>query len=261
MKVSIIGYGFLGGCMYDALKDTDHDIVISDPARGFHHRIEDADLSIICVPTPPGPNGECNTSIVRKVVSESSAKVILIKSTVAPGTCRQLTTDFPDKRIVFSPEYMGESKYFVPDKWVNPRDVKRHGFMILGGNEEDTGAVIDFFLPIFGPTCRFRQMSWEQAEIIKYAENSFFALKVSFANEIRRLCEAMGVGYHAVREGWIDDPRTNPNHSAAFRDERGFGGKCFPKDLAALAYVFRELNMESPLLEGVLAANEVHHED
>jgi UDPglucose 6-dehydrogenase len=68
----------------------------------------------------------------------------------------------------------------------------------------------------------------------------------------------MNVGYHAVREGWIDDPRTNPNHSAAFRDERGFGGKCFPKDLNALAHVFRELNMKSPLLEGVLHTNEVH---
>jgi len=253
MKVGIYGHGFLGQHMR-ALMEEHHSVVVCDPALMYHGPLTDLDLAIVCVPTPPGPNGECNISIVNKVVRETDAKLILIKSTVAPGTTELLRKE-TKKRVVFSPEYMGESKYFVPDQWVNPTDSRKHGWMVVGGEPEDCGAIIDIFLPILGPTCRFREMTSTQAELVKYAENSFFALKVTYANELRRICDAFGVGYHAVREGWIDDPRANPNHTAAFKQEPGFGGKCLPKDINALAYACREAGYPSKLLEAVIEVN------
>jgi len=255
MKIGIIGYGFLGQAMRNIFIDH-HQVVIHDPPRGWGLRPVGADLEIICVPTPSGPNGECNTSIVRKVIMNSSAPLILIKSTVAPCTTDQLAADFPDKRIVFSPEYMGESKYHVPNEFLHPTDARQHGFMILGGKPKDCSDVIDIFLPILGPTCRFRTMSALDAEIVKYAENSFFAMKVTFANELRRIADAFGANYHSIREGWLDDPRVGPMHSAAFKQEPGFGGKCLPKDISALAYACREAGYQSTLLEAVIEANE-----
>lgn len=226
MRVGIYGYGFLGKAMHRLFENTGHEIVIRDPEQGHLQPMDGIDLAIICVPTPPGPQGECNVSIVTKVVKTCPADLILIKSTVSPGTTDTLKRD-TNKRIVFSPEYMGESKYFVPDRWLNPTDARKHGFMIVGGHEEDTADIIDIFLPILGPTCRFRQMEAKQAEIVKYIENSFFAVKVMFANEIRRICEASGVGYHPVREAWVDDPRTIRTTPLRFETSEGSAANVF----------------------------------
>jgi len=255
MKVTIVGYGFVGQHLADSVRRR-AEVTIHDPDKGFVEKNK-VDMAFICVPTPMGPNGEANISEVTKAISEVDAELYVIKSTVPPGTSRYLM-ESTKKRIVFSPEYMGESKYYTPPQFPDPERMDQHGFMIVGGLSRDTEEVIDFFLPIFGPTCRFRQMSHTQAEIVKYAENSFFALKVAFANELREICDAFGAPYHAVREGWMDDPRVGPMHTAAFKDERGFGGKCLPKDIAALAFACRDLGHRSPLLEAVIKANEEH---
>lgn len=253
MRIGIVGYGFVGQRLHAAICEHG-ELLIHDPAQG--HKLEDkVDIAFICVPTPMGPNGEANISAVTQSISELDADLYVIKSTVPPGTSRYLMETL-NKRIVFSPEYIGESKYYTPPQFPDPTRMEQHGFMVVGGLPRDTEEVVDFFLPIFGPACRFRQMSHTQAEIVKYAENSFFALKVAFANELRDICETFEVPYHAVREGWMDDPRVGPMHTAAFKDERGFGGKCLPKDISALSYACRERGRSSPLLEAVIAANE-----
>lgn len=252
MKIAIIGAGYVGTGMRKIFPDA----VMIDPPRGMGslEDARDADLALVCVPTPMRPDGACDTSIVLDVLAQLETELILVKSTVTPGTtaCARARTG---KRIVFSPEYMGESRYWTPAEYPSPTDPTSHGFVILGGDPQDCSDVADMLLPRLGPATRFRFMGSTEAEIVKYAENAFFALKVTFANELRRICEAADVNYHLVREGWLDDPRVGPMHTAAFRDKPGFDGKCLPKDIAALASYCRMVGHDPVLLDAVIQTN------
>lgn len=252
MKVAIIGYGTVGVGMHMIFPEA----IIVDPAKSnvSLQSIKDVDLAVVCVPTPQSPNGSCDTSIVRSVVQECEARVLLIKSTVTPGTVKELVEQ-TGKSIVFSPEYMGETKHWTPAQFPDPNDPRTHGFVILGGEQEDCSFVADALLPRLGPATRFRFMNSTEAELVKYLENAYFSLKVTYANEIRRICEKVGVNYHVVREGWLDDPRVGPMHTAAFKEQRGFSGKCLPKDLAALAAFCRDMDLDDSLFETVLKIN------
>lgn len=250
-NIAIVGMGYVGQGMlniFPAAKQI-------DPPRGIGHYsdTQDCELSIVCVPTPMREDGSCDTSIVEDVVPRLKSDVVLIRSTVAPGTCDKLQEIRPG--IVFAPEYMGEGKYYIPPEFPDPKNAISHGFMILGGDEADCSCVADLFLPIVGPCTRFRFVTRKEAEIIKYTENAFFAVKVTFANQLRDICEAAGVNYHRVREGWIDDPRVGSMHSAAFARKPGFNGKCLPKDTAALSAYCQEIGISTPLLDAVLEQN------
>lgn len=252
MKIAIVGMGFVGHQMLKLFPDA----IQIDPPKdlGDYQQTYDCELSIVCVPTPMLEDGSCDTSIVESAVEQIESKLILIRSTVEPGTCGYLVSS-TGKRIIFSPEYLGESSYYTPPQYPQPDNEKQHGFMILGGRTEDCSAVADIFLPVIGPCTRFRFMNSREAELVKYAENSFFALKVTFSNLLRRICEATGCNYHTVREGWLDDPRVGPMHSAAFKNNRGFGGKCLPKDLRALKKFCKHYDVSTELLDAVLEQN------
>jgi UDPglucose 6-dehydrogenase len=249
-KVVIVGAGYVGRGMLKIFPDA----AIVDPAQGFPYTDLHYDLAVICVPSPMNPDGSCDTGIVKYAVNRINADLILVKSTVTPSTCWLLEHDTV-KDIVFSPEYMGESKYWTPSEFPSPTDPIGHGFVILGGRHDACSKVADILMPILGPATRFRFMGHTEAELVKYAENSFFSLKVTFANELRRICEAAGANYHLVREGWLDDPRVGPMHTAAFKKAPGFSGKCLPKDTAALAAYCRTLGMNPKLLDAVLEVN------
>ena len=250
--IAIIGAGVVGTGMRRIFPDA----LMVDPPRGLSNYDEARGLrlGIVCVPTPMSADGSCDTSTVEAAVEQLETDLILIKSTVTPGTTERLRRR-TGKKVAFSPEYMGESRYWTPAQYPQPTDPLGHGWMIVGGVRSDCAEIADLFMPRLGPATRFRFMSSTEAEIVKYAENSFFALKVTFANELRRICEAAGVCYHTVREGWLDDPRVGPMHTAAFADARGFSGKCLPKDTSALAAYCRTLGIDPVLLDAAIRVN------
>jgi UDP-glucose 6-dehydrogenase len=90
----------------------------------------------------------------------------------------------------------------------------------------------------------------------KYMENAFYATKVAFCNELYDICDAVSVDWNEVRELWMSDPRLHRMHTAVFKDNRGFGGKCLPKDTSALVQIAKKAKVTSDLLEGVLSSNE-----
>lgn len=256
-KVVIVGFGHVGGGMQSIFQHS----AVHDPAKGFYAEGRGKfDLAIVCVPTPQREDGSCDTSIVEKAVREVPSDLVLIKSTVTPGTTARLHLE-TDKRVAFSPEYMGESGYWTPPRFPDPLNPVTHGFMIIGGTPDTCADVADIFLPELGPATRFRFMSATEAEIVKYAENAFFALKVAFANDLRLVCEAANVNYHAVREGWIDDPRVGPMHTAAFKGNRGFGGKCLPKDASAFLSFCKSLGLDGVLMQAVIDRNTEHRKE
>jgi UDPglucose 6-dehydrogenase len=252
-KIAIIGYGVVGKGMEKLLKDR-FEIGIYDPAISTNKRdVYNCDLAIICVPTNMKEDGYADTSIVEEVVSWIDAPLILIKSTVPPTTTETLAKKY-NKEICFSPEYMGETKFFTPFwKYPDPLDARGHTFMVIGGNK--ASEVANYFMKVMSVDVVYHLCSSVEAELIKYAENSFFATKVTFCNEFYNISKAFGVDWKGVREGWLLDPRINKNHTLVFEDERGFGGKCFPKDVNAIVKASEDKGYEPTLLKAVLATN------
>lgn len=261
-KVLVVGHGYVGQA-YASLFERKHEVFIHDP---YKNRVVDMEvqaqcqLAVICVPTPMREDGRCDTSVVEQVIRELPHGMdVMIKSTVEPGTTNRLSEIYGMARpLIFSPEYIGEGGYWVPPQFPHPTDPLSHGFVILGesknASKECATRIIDMMMPIVGPATRFRIMSATEAELVKYFENAYLAMKVMFSNEMREICENLAVRYHTVREGWLDDPRNGPSHSAAFA-KRGFDGKCLPKDTAALLHFCRGNDIDVPLLEAIVNAN------
>lgn len=264
-RIGIVGYGYVGRAMYEFFKDH-YQVFVYDPAyprpalgydtSPFRARddINQCDIAIVCVPTPSELDGSCDVSIVESVISWLETPLILIKSTVIVGTTDRLKEE-NGKRIVFSPEYCGESSYWTPYKFHT--DVKETPFFTFGGAPEDTRECVDLFLPVTGPVKTYRQTTAKAAEMAKYVENTFYATKIMFCYEIASLCEHLDLDFNEVRELWLLDPRINPMHTAVFVDnERPFGGKCLPKDLAALISFAEEQGYTPYFLREVEESNE-----
>lgn len=256
-KIAIIGYGVVGKGMEKLFKDR-FEIEIYDPQEFYADKdaVNKCDLAIICVPTNQLPDGRADTSIVEESVSWLETPLILIKSTVPPGTTDSLCKKY-GKKVHFSPEYMGESKYFTPFwKYPDPTDARSHTFVIIGG--ECASDIAGYFMKVMSVDTVFSLTSNVEAELTKYMENSFFATKVTFCNEFYQIAKAFGVDYKSLRENWLLDPRINRNHTLVFDDELGFGGKCFPKDVNAIIVAAEEKGYSPGLLKEVLISNGKH---
>lgn len=226
---------------------------------GSMEDFKDLDLVVMCVPTPSAPNGSCDAKIVKKMslaLHQIDSKVpLLIKSTTPPSELLHIR-DKIHKNIIFSPEFMGESKYFTPPwNYPDPEDMRGHTWQVFGGDKKLTSLCVDIFKRKMGVDTRFHQTDIVTASLAKYIENSFFAAKVTFANEWYSIAEAYGVDWNELRELWLLDPRVNRNHTLVFPKDRGYGGKCFPKDVKAIIYDSIEQGHKPELMMSVDAVN------
>ena len=262
VQVGIVGYGYVGRAVERFFQLRYATSAYDEPlAHGTRDEINAADLAVVCVPTPARLDGACDTSIIESVIGWLHTPLVLIKSTIPPGTTRQLQ-ERTDSALVFSPEYIGESRYYTPPEYPHPNDMEKHRFFIFGGEKRWTSRCIDLIAPIVGPHAFFYQTDSTTAEVIKYWENTWGAMKVTFANEMYDICKAFGVDYWEAREGWALDSRTEKMHSAVFVQERGVRGKCLPKDVFALYRAAQKRGHNSALLRYIIEKNqELQKED
>lgn len=273
-KIGIVGYGYVGQGMHRMFDDwvtaiysphlTQEGILkLNDnprPEIGLEKEsFKDVELAVISVPTAMKESGQCDTSIVDETVEwlhNIGVKLVLIKSTVEPGTTMRLQEKYHDISIVFSPEYMGEGKYFTPP-WMYPDPMNpiSHGFMVVGGGKEASEQIAQIFIRKMGPHTKFVFLSSKQAEIVKYWENIWGAMKVIFSNHMYDCIKALGEEYHKVREGWAADPRVERMHTAVFEKARGFSGKCYPKDLSGFIYAVEQAGFNPVLLKMIWNLN------
>ncbi len=254
MRIGIIGMGHVGVAMRGLFQDH-AEIVTFDaatPDRYPKEQLSTCDFAIVCVDTPAGGAGECDTSNVYDAIKMLPTERVLLKSTVRPGTTDELVA-LTGKQICFSPEYTGQSTYYNP-YWDDKATAVP--FVILGGAPDVRRWFIDMLLPVLGPTKSYFQCSALEAEIVKYMENAYFATKISFVNEFFEICNVFGADWHTVREGWLLDPRVESMHTAVFVRSRGFGGKCLPKDVRAIVHAATAAGYEPSLLAEVLRSNE-----
>jgi len=247
-SVAIVGFGAVGRGMQALFPEA---VVFDEPLGiGTREHVNRCQFAFVCVPTPGLPDGRCDTSIVEEVVGWITCPTIVLRSTVPPGTTERLAEQ-TGKRIVFQPEYgPGET----PDHpYADPWAVR---WVILGGRQAWTRPVRDLYQRVYNSDVVLQQTDARTAELAKYMENAYLAMKVAFCNEFYGLAERIGVDYDELRELWLLDPRMGRSHTWVHADERGFGGKCLPKDLEALVRFAEERGEGLTLLRGVMASNE-----
>jgi UDPglucose 6-dehydrogenase len=227
----------------------------------LYRAVQVADITVICVGTPSKEDGsidlrqvtDVSTSIGKALRASGPYPVIVVKSTVLPGTTETLVIPllekesgkraFADFGVASNPEFLKEgtavSDFFHTDR------------VVIGANDEISGNLLEevyrpLNAPLFSTTIR-------TSEMIKYTSNAFLATKISFANEIGNLCKKMDIDSYRVFQGVGLDTRINPHF---FRSGVGFGGSCFPKDVRALIAHARTLGIEPSILDAVMKTNE-----
>lgn len=243
--VGIVGVGFVGGAVLNCFRKT-IPVLAYDLKTGlrshFRHEtvylirpcekdeIARCSVIFVCVPTPMKADGTHDSSIVDSVVGEIARyerdNLIVIKSTVVPGTTDYLAQKYPKLRFCFNPEFLRE-------KTAN-EDFENQQRVILGASVPIPE--LEAVYGITNPSARQIKRPPAMAEMLKYFTNCFLSVKVAFCNEMYEICRETGIDYDAVKA--LLDDRMGPSHlDVPGHDGRfGFGGTCFPKDLNAMIW-------------------------
>lgn len=226
MNITIAGYGFVGKAHAAVLGSKDyHSVIVYDPyLSNDYSYFGDPDLLIVCVSTPPNSDGSCDYSNVLEVIARVDHDVpILIKSTISVEAWRAINNLYPKHQIAFSPEFL-RAKTAI-------EDFKNSDRMFIGGKKVHIWHTV-FMQAFDNPQWVTQAAEPEELILAKYARNSFLALKVSFFNQLYDLCQSTNIDYNAVANITADDKRIGNSHTV-ITPERGYGGHCFPKDVAA----------------------------
>lgn len=241
MNIGIIGQGFVGNAVFQKFKNY-YNVFTYDLNRDLcNSNISEiskkCNILFVCVPTPMNSNGSCDISIVEnsiKIFSKVKDLIVVIKSTVEPGTCEYLDKKFKKIHVVFNPEFLTERNAV--------KDYENQSRIIIGGPRPATTILKNVFSKVF-PKAKIIKTGSKHAEMIKYFTNCFLTLKVSFANEMFDLCSKLNLDYDKVIEYVLYDERIGNSHLhvPGPDGDYGFGGHCFPKDLNAMIHLTNKL--------------------
>jgi GDP-mannose 6-dehydrogenase len=226
--------------------------------------VAESDVSMICVGTPSNGNGSLDLKYVQKVCAEigqalaskADYHVVVVRSTVLPGTVQEklipILEEYSGKRagedfgVCMNPEFLREGKAI--------EDYYHPSVVVIGELDRRSGGVVErLYEAVEAPVIR---TAIPTAELVKYANNAFHALKTAFANEIGNLAGAHGIDGAEVMDIFAQDTRLNIS-PAYLKPGFAFGGSCLPKDLRALLYRAKELDMECPMLGSILPSNDM----
>jgi GDP-mannose 6-dehydrogenase len=221
--------------------------------------LDDADVALICVGTPSDKNGNIGLEQLRRVCAEIAELllrrgrrlIVAVRSTVFPGTCEEVVMpvlgNSHNAAVVCNPEFLREG--------IAVRDFMEPSLVVVGSSDAAARQQVAGLYAALGVEPSLLDL--RTAEMIKYACNTFHALKIDFANEMGALCAALGISPKQVMETLCRDVKLNIS-PAYLKPGLAFGGSCLPKDLRALAYRATRLDLKLPLLESVLASNDEH---
>jgi UDPglucose 6-dehydrogenase len=293
MSIAVIGQGFVGGSLTTVFAERGFDVYAYDKsgkyvkgalpchgdyAAGYPESINELVLDnenggtpgfskiyFVCLPTPMFEDGSADLSIVEGVLEELATipgdRIAVVKSTVPPGSTETWNNKFSARglHIVFNPEFLTEANALD--------DMRNQNRIILGGPRPWINEVKEVFQAAF-PNIPIIKTSSTTAEMVKYVTNCMLAVKVSFANEISQICEALdadglNIDYDKVVEYAKVDHRLGDSHWSVpgpvpthdGRYVRGFGGHCFPKDINALMSVARKYDVKPSVMQAAWDKN------
>ena len=254
-KIGIVGNGYVGKGVGRLFGDKIS--AVYDPPQGYADKkcFKNVDLAIVCVMTKQNKDRTCDVSLVDQSVKWLTGlkrnMLILVKSAVTPFEIEKIKKKYK-ARLVISPEYLGEGKYFVPFwKYPDPTEMKYHSFQIFGGDKKDTSECVDIFVSVMGPHVDYYQTDLRTAALCKYMENSWGAMKVTFCNEWFEIAKRYGVNYNELRELWTADRRVEKMHTAVFPKKRGYSGKCFTKDTRAITKEMKDSGYNAEMMKAM----------
>ena len=265
MKLGIVGQGFVGLALKAGFEkhykiETYDKFIESKSTCDLADMVAECEVIFVCVPTPMNLNGSCHTDIVEDVVKEINKwsyaywgnidrkPTIVIKSTVSPGTTERLHKKYKSVDVIFNPEFLTEATFI--------EDFKNQNRIILGGIRRGTNKLRQVYSKVF-PSTTIVKTGAKYAEMVKYFTNCFLSTKVSFANEMKQICDRLDIDYDKVVEYATYDERLDKSHWAVPGPDGdyGFGGHCLPKDLNALISVAYHLKLEPTILNAVNKLN------
>ena len=263
MKIGIIGQGYVGKAVKTVFAEKfpnilAYDKYVSDLSDVKNERelSLSSEIIFLCLPTPMKENGECDTSIIEDelvkindISSTENKKIVVIKSTVTPGSSEKFSKHNKNIKIVFNPEFLTELNFI--------EDFRKQNRIIIGGESEDACAKVSNLYKDIFPKVPIILTSSKTAEMVKYLTNTFLASKVAYANQLKAICDATEINFDEVVELSTLDERLGKSHwSVPGPDgEPGFGGSCFPKDLNALIYFAKVNGVNYSLLNEIWQYN------
>jgi GDP-mannose 6-dehydrogenase len=296
MRISVFGLGYVGTVCAACLADQGHEVIGVDKseskvelirfgrspiverdiddlvARSVKNRrltatldateaVASSDISFICVGTPSRPNGALDLSGVDTVAAEIGRAIrvkaephtVILRSTVVPGTTKEVVATRIAEgagnvafSVAFNPEFLREGSAVA--------DFNAPAKTVIGAFDDETAeTVVSLYRDLPGPKIT---TDVEIAELVKYVDNSWHALKVAFGNEIGVIAKTLGIDSHDVMDVFFQDKRLNIS-PAYLRPGFAFGGSCLPKDLRALTYLARKHDLNLPILNNILRSNQM----
>jgi nucleotide sugar dehydrogenase len=256
MKIGVIGQGFVGNAVYQKFKDY-YTVLTYDldetKCNATEQQVFDCEVVFVCLPTPMKKDGGCSTFIIDPVLAainaNSKTDVVVIKSTVIPGTVENWNKTYGNIQVVHNPEFLTERNAV--------QEFNNQTRVILGGPRPATTKLKQIYSKVF-PKAHVIKTDSTHAEMIKYLTNTFLSVKVSFANEIYQVCEKLKIDYDKVVEYATMDERLGESHWSVpgHDNDFGFGGHCFPKDLAAIINLTDNLGTVNNVLKATKDTND-----
>ena len=261
MNIGIVGQGYVGSAVKEVFSkhyetntfDLNGDCTCTD----IEDLVAASDIIFVCVPTPMKKDGSCDTSIVEAIVKDIndmvvsrnvSGRIVAIKSTIPPGTTNRLNKECKNISVIFNPEFLTEANFID--------DFKNQNRIIIGGERPSTTKLRQVYSLVF-PNAKIVKTGSKTAEMVKYMTNTFLATKVSFANEMKMICDGLDIDYDKVVEYSTYDERLGKSHWAVPGPDGklGFGGSCFPKDINALLDLANKFEIDVFTLDGAWETN------
>ena len=247
IKIGVIGLGYVGAPIKTWFESQGHEVVAYDKFKniGSMEEVDKAEVIFIAVPTPFHEDGRgYDDSAVRESLENiEDGKIVVIKSTVVPGSTKAFQETYPKKTILFNPEFLRAKA--AEEDYLHPK-------IQVVGYASDMGKEVAPKILELLPKADFSEIiTSTEAEVLKYWVNSYLATRVVFANEIYDLCNALGdANYDTIKKCFVHDPRIGDSHWDVVADGyRGYGGFCFPKDVQAILQKAKSLGVELSLIE------------
>ena len=264
-RLGIVGHGFVGSAVDYAFTHPMVETKIADPKYGttVDDLLDyDADCVFVCAPTPMGSNHVVDASIVEDVVTKlihSTDALVVVKSTVTPDVLDRLIdgmTEEAQERFVYNPEFLTEKS--AQEQFVDAK------FHVFGGTEEATEELAQIYEEFSSCTTReFYKMSAQEASFVKYGINTYLATKVTFFNELYDLVNANNCNFNKITRAMGADSRVGISHTRVpgYDGKRGFGGACFPKDIAAFMKFSETHVYDMGLIRETIKVNNSYRKD
>ena len=252
MNIGIVGLGAVGTANKEGFEYLENSVIVHDTK--LDTKIQDVlstEICFLCVPTPQADDGSCDTSIIESVIQElddnSYKGIIAIRSTVVPGFTQRMIDTHKKLTICFVPEFLRER--CATDDFINNHKLLAIGTHDIQGYRKLVQAHGN--LP-----AHTEHLTPNEAEVLKYYNNVYAALRVTFANVMYEICEKLDCDYTTIKNAYIKTGKAKDMYLDVNPNLRGYGGMCLPKDTQAIVSLLDKLELDFDLISSIDADND-----